>query len=91
MLSEIEYMLTAMLPITLSARMTTMNFPKPWAGVSISASTPPTESLAYAASHNGTLGTAPPIAAPRIRRRIVGITIPKKTYEQIFHLQRLSL
>jgi hypothetical protein len=76
MFSAMEYMLMAIFPITESARMTATNLPNPPAGDSIAVTTPPAELARLAASHSGTLGTAPPMAAPRMRRGMVGITIP---------------
>lgn len=79
-LSEIEYNDAETFPSVENARMTVTNLPNPPAGVSIAARMPPAEPVSYPAVHDGTFGTAPPIAAPRIISGTVGRNSPRYVY-----------
>ncbi|KZL86803.1 hypothetical protein CI238_13043 [Colletotrichum incanum] len=71
-----EYMEVAMLPITLNARAASTNLPKPPAGANMAAMTPPMPYVSHPDFHSGTLLSAPPIAAPRMRSGTDGVKIP---------------
>ncbi|KAK3681203.1 hypothetical protein LTR37_020935 [Vermiconidia calcicola] len=66
---------------------TTRNFPNPPAGSSMAASAPPTDRDSYPAAHDGTFGTAPPMAAPRTIRNAFGRKRPVYMYAKTLNLQ----